>query len=132
MDLVVRAGTPMNGGREEKMKVLTPALLFALLGASPAFAQLPCIVTKEKAAKLRPGTTVEGIERSLGCKLMQQSSTGFGDTLQELYALQDDSGNRLFVLMGKSGRLLRVNFIARQLNPPDPLAPPPAAQQRRR
>jgi hypothetical protein len=134
VDPAVRAGTPVNGGRKEKMKLLTTALLFALLGASPAFAQQTCIITKEKAAQLRPGATLEGIQRSLGwrCKLMQQSSTGFGDTLQELYAVQDDGSNRLFVLLGKSGRLLRVNYIARQLNPPDPLSPPPAPQKQRR
>jgi hypothetical protein len=118
----------MSGGCKRKMKSVITALLFALLSASPVFAQQSCILTKEKAARLRAGATLEGIERSLGCKLMQQSSEGIGDTARDLYATQDDAGNRLFVLLGKGGRLVRVNFIARQLNPPDPLKAPPPQQ----
>jgi len=111
------------------MKSVITALLLALFGASPVFAQQSCVLTKEKAARLRPGATLQAIERSLNCKLIQQSSAGIGDTAQDIYATQDDTGNRLFVLLGRGGRLVRVNFIPRQLNPPDPLkAPPPPPQ----
>ncbi|MDF2117225.1 hypothetical protein PY365_16705 [Roseiarcaceae bacterium H3SJ34-1] len=110
------------------MKSFTTALLFALASASPVFAQQACVLTKEKAERLRAGATLETIERSLNCKLMQQSSEGIGDTARDLYATQDDTGNRLFVLLGKGGRLVRVNFIPRQLNPPDPLKASPPQQ----
>lgn len=110
------------------MKSVITALVFALLSVPPVFAQQACVLTKEKAARLRPGATLQAIERSLNCKFMQQSSDGIGDTARDIYATQDDTGNRLFVLMGKGGRLVRVNFIPRQLNPPDPLKTPPPQQ----
>ncbi|MDH7797797.1 MULTISPECIES: hypothetical protein [unclassified Beijerinckia] len=110
------------------------AVFFAFAIASVAGAQAaPCSISKEKAATLRPGATLESIQNALGCKLQQQSSSGFGETAQDIYGIQDDGGNRLFVLMGKNGRLVRTNYQPRQLNPADPLAPKPApqAQQQR-
>ncbi|HEV2573554.1 MAG TPA: hypothetical protein VGU72_17605 [Beijerinckiaceae bacterium] len=116
------------------MKTFFPALLLTLVGASVAQAQTPCLISKEKAAQLRPGATLDSIQRTLGCKLMSQSSTGFGETAQDIYGVQDDTGNRLFVLLGKNGKLVRTNYQPRQLNPPDPLAPrqPPQQQQQQR
>jgi hypothetical protein len=103
-------------------------LVFALVGASPVYAQQACVLTKEKAARLHAGISLQAIEHTLNCKLIQQTSEGIGDTARDLYATQDDAGNRIFVLLGKGGRLVRVNFIPRQLNPPDPLKAPPPQQ----
>lgn len=108
------------------------AALAAFAAMSVTAQAAPCTISKEKADSLKPGLSLEGIQSALGCKLMQQSSSGFGDTAQDIYGVQDDTGNRLFILLGKNGRLVRTSYQGRQLNPADPLAPRPTPQEQQR